>query len=555
MYYADGKDSSAGQVTSIAGRVLAMSFMAGVAYMSLAIGVTSAAETTETATTVEKSTAEATPPPAPRSQSTRHQLTLDGKLLNYTATVGWLILKDDKKRKESKDSKESKNSEEKPIARFGYTAYTLDGVKDPSHRPVTFAFNGGPGSSSIWLHMAVLGPKRVVVNDGGYAPPPPVQLVDNEFTILDATDIVLIDPVGTGFSKPLGDAEGKEFWGVDQDIESVGAFIQRYVTDNGRWGSPKYVLGESYGGIRGAGLANYLQSRLGMNLNGLILVSPYFTFEAGSDGIGVDLPHALYLPTFAATAAYYDALAEKPASLDAFLAEVERFAYDEYVPALLKGNSIPGDERLAIAAKLARYTGTTAEFWQRADLRVSHVQFLQELLRARGLIAGRIDARFAGPSLNPLNDVMDYDPFIPAVLPAFTAGFRAYLRSDLKFEAEDEYAAYGNLFKIWDWSHAQPGVDPEDYPKVPSPNLLPDLATALTMNPGLHLLVEQGLYDLATPSFALKYNLDHLRLSPEARQRIHVNLHAAGHMMYLNAAVARQFREHLVGFIRDTDRL
>ena len=217
--------------------------------------------------------------------------------------------------------------------------------------------------------------------------------------------------------------------------------------------------------------------------------------------------------------------------------------------------SIPADEKQAMAAKLARYTGTTAEFWQRADLRVSHPQFLQELLRSRGLIAGRIDARFSGPSLNPLNDVMDYDPFIPSVLPAFTAGFRSYLRADLKFEAEDEYAAYGNLFKIWDWSHAQPGVDPEDYPKVPAPNVLPDLASAMTMNPGLHLLVEQGLYDLATPSVALKYNLDHLRLTPEARQRVHVNYHAAGHMMYLNLPVAARFRSNLVGFIRETDGL
>ena len=371
-------------------------------FLAIAGSAAFAAETTTVQAPAAPAKDEAAPLAQPRMQRTQHELRLDGQVLKYTATVGWLILKSNKVgkgKKEGNGEKEGKGGEEQPIARFGYTAYTLDGVKDASRRPVTFAFNGGPGSSSIWLHMAVLGPKRVVVNDGGYAPPPPVQLVDNEYTILDATDIVLIDPVGTGFSKPLGDAKGEEFWGVDQDIESVGAFIQRYVTENGRWGSPKYVLGESYGGIRGAGLANYLQSRLGMNLNGLILVSPYFTLEAGSDGIGIDLPHALYLPTFAATAAYYDAIPEKPASLDAFLAEVERFAYDEYVPALLKGYSIPADERQAVAAKLAQYTGTTAEFWLRADLRVSHVQFLQELLRARGLIAGRIDARFAGPSL------------------------------------------------------------------------------------------------------------------------------------------------------------
>ena len=534
------KGFSAESWSQIGSGTVRTSLVAGILIMTLATGATLAAETTEAPAPAETPKADATPPPTPRSQSTQHQLRLGEQVLKYTATVGWLIMKDDK---------------DKPIARFGYTAYTLDGTKDPARRPITFAFNGGPGSSSIWLHMGVLGPRRVVINDGGYAPPPPAQLVDNEYSILDATDIVMIDPVGTGFSKPLGDAKGTDFWGVDQDIKSVGSFINRYVTDNGRWGSPKYVLGESYGGVRGAGLANHLQSVLGMNLNGLILVSPFFSMVSGDDGIGIDLPHALYLPTFAATALYYDAIADKPASPEAFLAEVERFAYEEYAPALLKGYSIPAEEKQAVAGKLARYTGTTAEFWQRADLRASHVQFLQELLRGRGLIAGRIDARFSGPSLNPLNDVMDYDPFYPAVGPAFTAGFRAYLHSELKFDEADEYVVSGDLYKKWDWKHAQPGLDSDDYPQVPMPNTLPDLSMAMTMNPGLHLLVEQGRYDLATPAFALKYNLDHLRLTPEARQRIHVNYHDAGHMMYLNAPAARRFREDVVGFIRDTDQL
>ena len=239
----------------------------------------------------------------PRAESTQHQISLGGQVLKYTATVGWLILKDVKNEDDKK--------RDEPIARFGYTAYTLNGVKDPARRPVTFAFNGGPGSASIWLHMGALGPRRVVVNDGAYAPPPPAQLVDNEYSILDATDLVMIDPVGTGFSKPVGKAKGKQFWGVDQDIESVGDFIRRYITENGRWGSPKYVLGESYGGVRGAGLARHLQSDLGMNLNGLILVSPFFGHMAGDDGVGMDLPHVLYVSTFAATAWYHNALAQQ----------------------------------------------------------------------------------------------------------------------------------------------------------------------------------------------------------------------------------------------------
>jgi len=513
-----------------------------IALLSLALASSPAfaADEPQTPAAVEKAEA-AAPPPERLTQRTQHQIRLNGRPLKYTATVGWLILND----------KET----DKPIARFGYTAYTLDGVTDARRRPITFAFNGGPGSASIWLHLGALGPRRVVVNDGGFTPPPPVQLVDNEFTILDATDLVMIDPVGTGFSKPVGVAKGEQFWGVDQDIESVGDFIRRYVTENGRWGSPKYVLGESYGGVRGAGLADHLQSKFGMNLNGLILVSPYFGQMTGNDGMAIDLPHVLYISTFAATAWYYDAIPNKPASVGDYALEVERFAIEEYAPALLKGHAISAEEKQAIAAKLGRYTGTSTQFWLRADLRVAHEQFLQELLRDRGLIAGRIDSRFSGPSLNPLNDKMDYDPFFPAVGPAYTAAFRDYLHAELEFDVPDEYVVSGGLYKKWDWRHAQPGAEGDENDQVPVTNLIPALANAMTMNPGLHLLVEQGFYDLATPTHALKYNLGQLRLTPEARARIRVNMHGAGHMMYLNEPSGRQFRENVVAFIRETDRL
>jgi carboxypeptidase C (cathepsin A) len=517
-------------------------WLAGLLTLTLASGAAFAAEEKEDSSNSGKEEKkEYVPVPPARAERTQHTLQLAGQTLKYTATVGWLILNDKEK--------------DEPIARFGYIAYTMDGVKDASRRPITFAFNGGPGSASIWLHMGALGPRRVVVNDGNYAPPPPTQLVDNEYSILDATDLVMIDPVGTGFSKPVGEAEGKQFWGVDQDIESVGDFIRRYVTENGRWGSPKYVLGESYGGVRGAGLAKQLQSKLGMNLNGLILVSPYFGQVSGNDGMGIDLPHVLYVSTFAATAWYYDAIPDKPASLETFIAEVERFAIEEYAPALLKGYAIPAEEKQAIAEKLGRYTGTSMQFWLRADLRVKHEVYLQELLRDRGLIAGRIDSRFSGPSLNALNDEMDYDPFFPAVGPAYTSAFRHYLSSELKFNVPDDYVVSGGLYKKWDWRHEQPGAEGDEDNKVAVTNLLPDLALAMTMNPGLHLLVEQGYYDLATPSHALKYNLNQLRLTPETRGRIRVNYHGAGHMMYLHEESGRAFRENIVGFIRDTDRL
>jgi carboxypeptidase C (cathepsin A) len=473
--------------------------------------------------------------PEAKSSATQHQIKIDGKAINYTATAGWLILENDK---------------EEPIARFGYTAYTKDSVEDRSRRPVMFAFNGGPGSSSIWLHMGVLGPQRVVVEDEGYAPPPPATLVDNEYSIIDVTDLVMIDPVGTGFSKPLGEAKGEDFWGVDQDIRSVGSFIKEYVSLNGRWASPKYILGESYGGIRTAGLVWHLQSVHGMNFNGVVVVSPFLNMGSGIDGGGIDLPHVLYLPTLAATAWYHNEDPNKP-DLESFHAEVERFAFDEYAPALLKGFTISQEEKEAVAARLAAYTGTSADYWLRADLRISHGQFLQELKRDERLTTGRIDSRFIGPSVNPLSEDMDYDPFFPAVGPAFTAAFLNYMHNELDFGRDESYQISGGV-RDWDWEHRAPNSRGW---VVPWADLRGDLAMALTMNPGLHLLVQQGYYDLATPTLATKHDIAHLDIAPEARERIQLALYEAGHMMYLHEESRRKFRDDLAKFVQDTDRL
>jgi carboxypeptidase C (cathepsin A) len=457
-----------------------------------------------------ESDAAAAEAPEAESSSTQHSIRIDGKAVNYTATAGWLILE---------------SEEGKPIARFGYTAYTRDGVTDHSQRPILFAFNGGPGSSSIWLHMGVLGPRRVVVRDEGYAPPPPADRVDNAYSIIDVTDLVMLDPVGTGFSKPLGEAKGEDFWGVDQDIRSVGSFIKKYVSLNGRWASPKYILGESYGGIRSAGLVWHLQSQHGMNFNGVIVVSPFLDMGSGVDGGGIDLPHVLYLPSF---------------------------AYNEYAPALLKGYTIGDEEKQAVADKLAAYTGTSAAYWERADLRVSHTQFLQELKRDERMITGRIDSRFLGPAVNPLSESMDYDPFFPAVGPAYTATFLDYMHEELEFGRDESYEVFGALSGNWDWKHDPPNSKGW---AVPWANLRGDLAMALTMNPGLHLLVQQGYYDLATPTLATKYDIDHLDIPPEARERIRMELYEAGHMMYLHEPSLKKFRADLAGFIQDTDRL
>jgi len=463
----------------------------------------------------------------PVARTTQHRITIDGKPVEYEATIGWLIMQE----------------EGKPIARFGYTAYHRTGSAARRDRPITFAFNGGPGSSSLWLHMGILGPQRVVVDDANYAAPPPVQRVANAYSILDVTDLVMIDPVGTGYSKPLNGADTKKFWGVDQDIASVANFIKQYINDKGLWAAPKFVLGESYGGIRGGGLAHYLQSRFNMNLNGLILVSPFMDTTAGRDGVGLDLPHALFLPGLAATAWYHDALAEKPADLEAFLAEVEQFALAEYLPALQAGYTLAPERKRAMAERLAKYTGTTADYWARADLRVSHQQYLQEVKRGDRLIAGRIDSRFIGPSTNALAERMNYDPFFPAVGPAYTAAFFDYVHNDLDFGRDQDYRT--SAWPIdWEWTHR----DPDGRAQV-GVSVLPDLSHAMIMNPHLHLHVQQGYYDLATPFAATNYYLRHLNIPTAARARIRVDYYEAGHMMYLHNASMQKYRDDLVAFI------
>ena len=453
---------------------------------------------------------------------------IDGRVIEYRATAGTL---------------EMKNDDGEPIAHFGYTAYVKKDA-DLRTRPILFAYNGGPGSASMWLHMGILGPQRTVVKDTQFTTEGPFRRVNNEFSVLDKADLVMIDPVGTGFSRPVGDAKGEDFWGVDNDIESVSKFIARYVSDNGRWQSQKYLLGESYGGIRSGGVAYKLLTAHSIALNGVILVSPYMDFIAGNNGAANDLADANILTTFAATAWYHGVVDDRPASLRDFLAEAEAFVDTQYAPLLRKGNAASAAERTAVLAGLERFTGISADYWDRANLRLDEARFSKELLRDQRKVVGRIDSRFVGDAINHLAETFRYDPFFPAVGPAYMATFNDYYREVLGVKTDRSYVGSAGLYASWDQRHETPGLG-----KVPVANTAVDLAWAMSQNPNMRLLVQQGYYDLATPYGATLYVLDHLDIPPSRRDDIRVEFYEAGHMMYLHPESAAKFRRDLASFI------
>jgi carboxypeptidase C (cathepsin A) len=473
-------------------------------------------------------------PPKPEQSVTQHSVTLGGKTIDYTATAGTLILRNDK---------------DEPTAAMGYVAYTRRGGDDAGRRPVTFAYNGGPGSSSVWLHIGALGPRRIVTTDAGPTPPAPYRVVDNAYSILDKTDLVMIDPVGTGLSHAVGEAKDKDFWGVDPDIESVSRFIKQYVSDNNRWNSPKYLLGESYGTTRSAGVVEYLQTKENMAFNGVILISVAIDIEALFPWPGNDKPYALLLPSFAAVAVYHHLLPHPPARLEPFLDEVRGFALGEYSAALLKGDALSDQEREAVAEKLHGYTGLSVDFIKKAKLRIRESQFTQELLREHHETVGRLDARFRGVSFDPLAEDSDYDPQMAAVSSAFTAAFLDYYHGELKFGQGKTYEILNfGIGPAWDFKHRLPGLP---FP-IPVPDTAIDLAHALGYNPHLRVLVLNGLYDLATPFLASESMIDHMLLEKELRSHLELKYYEAGHMMYVHEPSLRQMKADLAAFYDST---
>ena len=465
---------------------------------------------------------------------TQHSTTIDQKEIHYTVTAGTIVLKEEQE-------KGSKSYGEKAKASVFFVAYTLDNTGDTAKRPITFSFNGGPGSSSVWLHLGVLGPRCVETDQQGNLLQPPYRLIENQYSVLDQTDLVFIDPISTGFSRVVQGEEAKQFHGFKKDIESIGDFIRLYTTRYQRWTSPKFLIGESYGTTRAAGLSGYLQERHGLYLNGIMLISSVLDFQTIRFMNGNDLPYILYLPSFTATAWYHNLLdAELQVDFHQTLKEVEAFAVGEYTLALMKGKDLPEDERQEITRKLVRYTGLPIDYIERADLRVSIMRFCKELLRAQGKTVGRFDSRFTGLDRDSVGERFEYDPSYTNILGPYTATLNDYLRSQLKFESDLAYEILTDRVHPWNYDTYQ-----NQYV-----NVTDTLRKAMTTNPYLKVFVASGYYDLATPYMATQYTFNHLGLDKSLQQNVSMSFYEAGHMMYVHQQSLIQLKKDLSCFIQ-----
>lgn len=482
-------------------------------------------------------TADSKPEPADLLVQTQHSVTVNGQTINYTVTAGAIVLKEE-------EEKEEKAEGEKAKASIFFIAYTKEDAADSAQRPITFSFNGGPGSSSVWLHLGLLGPRRVDRHDVNDPVLPPYRLVDNEYTLLDETDLVFIDPVGTGFSRAVAGEKPKQFYDFNKDIEYVGDFIRLYVTRYSRWNSPKFLIGESYGTTRAAGISQYLQKRHGMYLNGIMLVSNVLNFQTVRFNPGNDLPYILFLPSYAAAAWYHQQLdPDLQADLGRTLAEVETFALGDYTLALMQGADLPAEKRQEIAQQLARYTGLSADYIERANLRIQITRFCKELLRRQRRTIGRLDSRYLGIDRDAAGEHPEEDCSYSAILGAYATTFNDYIRRELAFESDLPYEIIN--FKVgpaWQYTQNQNSFV----------NVAESLRQAMTMNPSLKVHVANGYYDLATPYLATRYTFTHLELDPSLQENISMSFYEAGHMMYVHQPSLAEMKGKLAAFLQET---
>jgi carboxypeptidase C (cathepsin A) len=488
-------------------------------------------------------------------QASSGSITIGGRSMAYQAEAGVLVVhtKDplDDDPPPPKDERTGPPAPQSPEASMSYVAY-FRGDKEDAHRPITFLYNGGPGSSTVWLHMGAFGPKRVVTADDTHSPAAPYKVVDNEYTLLDASDLVFIDAPGTGFGHLRGADKEKAFYGIDQDAHAFANFIVEFLSRHNRWNSPKYLFGESYGTTRSAALANILSNEKELDLNGVILLSQVLNFDDGVDAPqfnpGVDLPYVFALPTYTATAWYHHKLPNQPAAIEPLLREVENFALGEYLQALAQGSALSAERKTEIAAKLHNYTGLPADYIERANLRVNGGEFEKTLLGA-DITTGRLDTRFAGPTIDPMSKEADYDPQSAAISSAYVSAFNEYVRATLKFGDKKTYKPEIDVEKYWDFLHQPPGAPS----KIPgSLNVMPDLAVAMKTNPNLKVQLNGGYYDLATPYFAAEYELHQLPIQPALQGNIEMHFYTSGHMVYAHEPDLKALHANVAQFIDKT---
>ena len=485
-----------------------------------------------------------------------------GQQISYDAIAGTLIVHakewEDTDQTEaeadtSSDKAANKNGP-KPEASMFYTAYFKQGAP-AAGRPITFLFNGGPGSSSIWIHMGAFGPVRVQTLDAQHGPPAPYASVNNDQSLLDASDLVFIDAPGTGFSRIAGKDKDKAFYGVDQDIHAFTDFIAQFLTKYDRWNSPKYLFGESYGTMRAAGLSLALQ-KADVDLNGVVLLSDILNWDFMPDdpqlNPGIDTPYIVSLPTYAATAWYFNKDQNRPANLRDYLDQVEHFATTDYAQALAKGNQLQDAERQRIAQQLSTYTGLPISYLLKSNLRIEYGAFQKEFLADRQLTTGTLDTRFLGATLDPLSKVASYDPQEAAISAAFVAAWHNYVRDKLHYEPEIQFKSGIPIYSKWDYKHQPPEAEK---PLIMLPNVLPDLASAMKRNPTLKVMVNGGYFDISTPYFEGKMEMRHLPVPPALQGNVEYHYYQSGHMVYVHQPTLLELHGNVADFIRRTSNV
>ncbi|HEY5072186.1 MAG TPA: hypothetical protein VII63_09155 [Caulobacteraceae bacterium] len=508
----------------------------------------------------------------PESITSEGSVDVEGRRIDYRAVAGTIVVhpkgwddaaardqpdlngKADKPEGGDQDLDDKKNP--RAEAAMFYVAYFRKGVPS-ADRPITFLYNGGPGSSTVWLHMGAFGPRRVATADDTHTPAAPYRVVDNAYSLLDASDLVFIDAPGTGFSRIAGKDKEKAFYGVDEDAYAFGEFIMGFLSKYGRWNSPKYLFGESYGTPRSAVLVNSLETGHDIDFNGVILLSQILNFNLSADGPafdpGSDEAYVTALPTYAASAWYHNRLGgQRPTDLEAFLKEVEQFATTDYAVALQAGSELDPARRQAVAARLSAYTGLPLAYVLKADLRINGGEFEKTLQGAEGLTTGRLDTRFSGPDLDPLSKEADYDPQSASISSAYVSAFNDYVRARLGYGQDRAYKPEIDVGKDWNFRHKPPGAG---FAFPGATNVMPDLANAMKYNPSLKVMVNGGYFDLATPFYEGWYEMHHLPIPENLQDNIEYRYYQSGHMVYAHEASLKELHDNVADFIRRTDNL